>query len=167
MFLSHQLDIKIPGRTSCCSSQSVISVTVITYITWPGATDSQTTEMSGMGVYVLMIVAMCATWREAEGAVFIANLSPQLTMMYGTRPVPQPRYCPWEGKRMMIGSSWTTIDHCWTCTCSDNGLRCTSPAPYGYPDYCMILTDETCRQHVVDAQDPYSDCDYSNWAITG
>ncbi|XP_078694472.1 beta-microseminoprotein-like [Branchiostoma floridae x Branchiostoma belcheri] len=121
--------------------------------------------MSGMGVYVLMIVAMCATWREAEGAAFFQPLSSETTM-YGSRPV-VTQYCAWEGKKMMIGSSWKTTD-CVTCACGGNGLHCTSSGVYAVPDHCMILIDETCQTLIVDAQDPYSDCDFGgNWAITG
>ncbi|XP_019616266.1 PREDICTED: uncharacterized protein LOC109463830 isoform X4 [Branchiostoma belcheri] len=95
--------------------------------------------MSGMGVYVLMIVAMCATWREAEGAAFFEPLSSETTM-YGSRPV-VTQYCAWEGKKMMIGSSWKTTD-CVTCACGGNGLHCTRYGPEGN---VRVVTTHYCE----------------------
>ncbi|XP_078614583.1 uncharacterized protein LOC144883803 isoform X1 [Branchiostoma floridae x Branchiostoma japonicum] len=160
MVPSHRLDINI--RTPNCSSQSVISVSDISL--GPGICVRKTAEMSGMGVYVLMILAMCVTWRAAEGAASFAPLLSETTM-YGTRPV-TTQYCEWEGKKMMISSSWKTTD-CVTCTCGMNGLHCTSAGAYAVPSHCMLLIDEACQTLVVDAEDPYSTCDFGNGAITG
>ncbi|CAH1245333.1 Hypp7464 [Branchiostoma lanceolatum] len=119
--------------------------------------------MSGMGVFVLMVVAMCATWRGAEGAAFFVPISSETTM-YGSRPVVR-QFCEWEGKKMMIGSSWKTTD-CLSCSCSDTGLFCSGGGVYAPIPGCMVLIDETCRAQLVDSNDPYQDCGHDH-AITG
>ncbi|XP_035693448.1 uncharacterized protein LOC118427661 isoform X2 [Branchiostoma floridae] len=160
MVPSHRLDINI--RTPNCSSQSVISVSDISL--GPGICVRKTAEMSGMGVFVLMIVAMCATWRAAVGAAFHAPLHSETTM-YGWRPV-TTQYCEWQGKKMMVESSWKTTS-CETCSCEENGLYCYGGGVYAVPSHCMMLIDETCHAHVVDAEHPYSECEFGNGAITG
>nr|AAS57720.1 beta-microseminoprotein [Branchiostoma belcheri tsingtauense] len=102
---------------------------------------------------------MCATWRMSEGSTYFAYLQSE-DRQYGpegnVRVVTTP-YCEWEGKKMMIGSSWKTTG-CEECSCTDSGLSCSGSGIYMVPDHCLLVVDENCQTDVVDADDPFSPC---------
>ncbi|XP_019616255.1 PREDICTED: mucin-2-like [Branchiostoma belcheri] len=115
-----------------------------------------------MKVSIALLLVMCATWRMTEGYVYGGGLMFESTWYgpEGNERVVTTPYCEWAGQKMMIGSSWKTT-RCEECDCSNYGLQCRGRGVSIVPDHCMILIDETCQEHIVSAEDPYSDCDFS------
>ncbi|XP_035693461.1 prostate-associated microseminoprotein-like [Branchiostoma floridae] len=112
-----------------------------------------------MRIFIALVLVMCVTWRVTEGYTYFAQLQSE-DRLYGPEGnvrVVSTQYCEWEGKKMMIGSSWKTTG-CEQCSCSEAGLFCAGSGRYLVPDHCLLLVDETCQTELVDANDPFSPC---------